>query len=309
MMLFSNKTLGIELCNEGARIALVSGKKDAPSLKAVSEATFPAGTLRFSMREENILNRASFVNTMRELHLRLLSHVRRVSLSLPDSTGRVILMDVETRFKSRDEGADIIRWKLKKNYPIDINETHLDYQMIREKETGELSILVSLIARPVVQQYEELLEEAGLEPARIDFTLFNLYSLFSQRLELAENSLLVTSHGGALGILIFHEGKLDFCRSKEVPGGIREPNRFFREINSSYLLYKEKNPGHLPTEAFCIYSEDDTDALCALVGEATGLDPVFLDAQRIVDMKNFPRGDVKSLRRFTAALGAAARGL
>jgi type IV pilus assembly protein PilM len=308
-MLFSKKTLGIELCNEGARIVLVSGNRDAPALKAFSEISFPADTLRFSMREENILNRSSFVAKMSELHLRLLSHVRRVSLSLPDSTGRVILMDVETRFKSRDEGADIIRWKLKKNYPIDINETHLDYQIVREKETGELSILVSLIARPVVRQYEELIEEAGLEPARIDFTTFNLYSLFSQRLELAENSLLVTCHGGALGILIFHEGKLDFCRSKEVPGGIREPNRFFREINSSYLLYKEKNPGHSPTEAFCIYSEEDTDAFCSLVGEATGLDPVLLDAHRIVDASECAGGDAKALRRFAAALGAAARSL
>jgi type IV pilus assembly protein PilM len=308
-MFFSKKALGIELCNDGARIVLVSGRKDAPSLTAVSEVSFPADTLRFSMREANVLNRTSFVTTMRELHLRLLSHARQVSLSLPDSTGRTILLDVETRFKSRDEGADIIRWKLKKNYPIDINDTHLDYQMIREKETGELSILVSLIAKPVIHQYEELLVEAGLEPNRIDFTTFNLYSLFSQRLELAENSMLVTCHGGAVGILIFNDGKLEFCRSKEVPGGIQEPNRFFREINSSFLVFKEKNPGHFPTEVFCIYSEDDAEAFCALVGEATGLDPVLLDAERIVARENCPGADVKTLRRFAAALGAASRNL
>jgi len=116
-MFFSKKALGIELCNEGARIVLVSGRKDAPSLTAVSEVSFPADTMRFSMREANVLNRTSFVTTMRELHLRLLSHARQVSLSLPDSTGRTILLDVETRFKSRDEGADIIRWKLRRITP------------------------------------------------------------------------------------------------------------------------------------------------------------------------------------------------
>lgn len=308
-MFFSKKALGIELCNDGARIALVSGNKDAPSLKAFSEVSLPADTLKFSMREENVLNRASFVAAIRELHLKLLSHVKRVSLSLPDSTGRVMLMDVETRFKSRDEGADIIRWKLKKNYPIDINETHLDYQVIREKDTGELSILVSLIARQVVHQYEELLVEAGLEPDRIDFTTFNLYSLFSQRLDLSDNSILVTCHGGASGMLIFHDGYLEFCRSKEVPGGIREPNRFFREINSSLLLYNEKFTGHSPTEAFCIYSEDDTEAFCSLVGEATGLEPVLLDAERIFAPVNCPGADVKTLRRYAAALGSAVRNL
>jgi type IV pilus assembly protein PilM len=218
-------------------------------------------------------------------------------------------MDVETRFKSRDEGADIIRWKLKKNFPIDINDTHLDYQMIREKETGELTILVSLIARPVVHQYEELMVEAGLEPVMIDFTTFNLYSLFSRRLDLAENSLLVTCHDGTVGILIVHDGKLEFCRTKEIPGGIRDQNRFFREINSSFLLYKEKYPGHSPTEAFCIYSEDDAEAFCSLVGESTGLEPVLLDAERIMMRDNCPGANVKTLRRFAAALGAAARNL
>jgi type IV pilus assembly protein PilM len=184
-MFFPKKALGLEIGNEGARFVLVSGKRETPGLNAVSEASFPADTLKFSMREENVLDRGAFVNTLRELHAGLQSRLRQVSLSLPDSTGRVMLLDVETRFKSRAEGIDIIRWKLKKSYPFDINEAQLDYQMIQERESGEISLLVSLIARPVVQQYEELLVEAGLEPNRIDFTSFNLYSLFSQRLDLA----------------------------------------------------------------------------------------------------------------------------
>jgi type IV pilus assembly protein PilM len=301
--------MGLELCNEGARFVLVSGKKESPSLKAVSEASFPADTLKFSMREENVLNRDSFVATIRELHAKLLSRVRQVSLSLPDSTGRVMLMDVETRFKSRAEGADIIRWKLKKSYPFDINEAQLDYQVIQEKETGEISLLVSLIARPVVQQFEELLVDAGLEPNRIDFTSFNLYSLFSPRLDFAENSLLVSCHEGAIGILIFHEGKLEFYRAKEVTGGIREANRIFREINSSFLVFKEKAPGRTPTEAFCVYSGDDAEAFCALIEEATGLDPVLLDAERVISSSNRSDIDLKKLRRFAAALGAATRNL
>jgi type IV pilus assembly protein PilM len=307
--MFANKALGIELCSEGARIALVSGKRDAPGLAAFSEVSFPIDTLRFNMREENVLNRSSFVAIMRELHLKLLSNVKKVSLSLPDSTGRVILLDVETRFKSREEGADIIRWKLKKNYPIDINETHLDYQTVQERETGEISILVSLIARPIVLQYEDLLMEAGLEPNKIDFTSFNLYSLFSQRLELSENPLLVTCYGGVVGVMVFNGGKIEFCRAKDVPGGIKEPNRVFREINSSFLVFKEKNPAHLPTEAFCIISEGDAEAFCALVAEATGLDPILLDAERIITHGDCPGADLKTLRRYAASIGAAVRNL
>jgi type IV pilus assembly protein PilM len=308
-MFFPKKALGLEIGNEGARFVLVSGKRETPGLNAVSEASFPADTLKFSMREENVLDRGAFVNTLRELHAGLQSRLRQVSLSLPDSTGRVMLLDVETRFKSRAEGIDIIRWKLKKSYPFDINEAQLDYQMIQERESGEISLLVSLIARPVVQQYEELLVEAGLEPNRIDFTSFNLYSLFSQRLDLAENSLLVTCHEGAIGILIFHDGKLEFYRAKEVTGGIREANRIYREINSSFLVFKEKASARPPTEAFCVYSGEDPEAFCALIEEATGLNPVLLDAGRLVSRGNGSDLDLKTLRRYAAALGAATRNL
>jgi type IV pilus assembly protein PilM len=280
-----------------------------PSLTAFGTASFPADTMRFSLREVNVQNPTAFLATMRELYLKLLTNVRQVSVSLPDSTGRAMLLDVETRFKSRDEGCDIIRWKLKKNYPFDINDAHLDYQVIQERETGGISLLVSLIAKPVVHQYEDLLVEAGLEPNRIDFTTFNLYHLFSQRLELAENSLLITCHGGVIGILIYYGGMLEFCRAKELPGGIPEPNRIFREINSSYLVYQEKYPGHSPVEAFCVYTGDDAEAFRSLVGEATGLEPVLLDVERVVARGNGPGVDRKTLLMLTAALGAAARNL
>jgi type IV pilus assembly protein PilM len=243
------------------------------------------------------------------MYLKLLTNVRQVCVSLPDSTGRIILLDVETRFKSRDEGAEIIRWKLKKNFPFDVNEAHLDYQVIQEKETGEISLMVSLIARQVVRQYEDLLVEAGLEPNRIDFTTFNLYHLFSQRLELAENSFLITCHGGVLGILIFYDGMLEFCRAKELPGNYPDANRIFREINSSFLIYQEKYPNHSLTEAFCIYSADDTQAFCALVTEATGLEPVLLDVERAIIRDKCPSVDKETLHTLTAALGAAARNL
>ena len=114
-MLFSKKALGLEICADGARIALVEGGR-MPALSAYGSASFPADTVRFSLKESNVLNPAAFVAAVREMYLKLLTRVRRVSVSLPDSAGRAMILDVETRFKSRDEGADITRWKMKKNF-------------------------------------------------------------------------------------------------------------------------------------------------------------------------------------------------
>lgn len=308
-MLFSHKALGMEICQDGARVVLVEGRPHAPRVAAFHAASFPPDTVRFSLREENVASPAPFVEKIREAYLKLLTGVSRISVSLPDGVGRVVLLNLETRFKTREEGGDIIRWKLKKNFPFDINEMHLDHQVLQERESGDLSVLVSLISRRVVHQYEELLAEAGLQPNRIDFTTFNIYRLFASRLEIAENSALLIRHGEMIGIMIFQNGVMEFYRAKELSGSLNGANRMFHEINSSLLVYREKHPGYAINEVFCIAPHDEAGAFRAIVAEATGMEPVLLDAGRIVSRQEGCNPDAKTLHSLTAALGAALRNL
>ena len=308
-MLYTKKGLGIEICGEGLKMALVEGGRNAFTLGAYTVASLPADTIKFNLREQNILNPSVFVGTVRETYLRLLTKTKRVSISLPDTTGRVILLDMETRFKSREEGADLIRWKLKKSFPFNISEAHLDYQVLEEKDSGEISLLVSIIARQVVNQYEELFIEAGLEPNCIDFSTFNLYRLFSDRLALTDNVAFMTFYGGVVTILAFYAGVLSFYRSKEIPGRTLDPNRVFREISSSLLVYQDKYPNYTLNEVFCSASIDDAEPFRAVVAEATGLEPVLLDINRVASTKKGFTVDRKTLHSLTAALGAAVRNL
>jgi len=308
-MEFSRKALGLEICQDEARLVLVGGKSHAPRLDAFCAVTFPPDTLRFSLREQNVTNKASFIAKVRDAYLKMLTTTRRISVSLPDSVGRVFVLDLETRFKTRTEGADMVRWKLKKSFPFDINEMHLDYQVLQERDSGEVSTLVSLISRQVVMQYEDLLVEAGLEPNRIDFTSFNMCRFFSSRLDFVENAALVAWHGRVLSILIFHNGILEFFRSKELSSSSNGTNRIFREIDNSLLFYQDKQPGYTMKEVFCIAPHDEAAAFRAVIGEATGLEPVMLDAGRVISRKEGLSVDGKTLYSLASALGAAVRNL
>jgi type IV pilus assembly protein PilM len=290
-------------------MVLISGKPHAPRLDAYNAAPFPLDTLKFSLREANVLNPAAFVSTIRETYLKLLVGTKKISVSLPDTIGRIVLLDLETRFKARDEGADMIRWKLKKQFPIDINEMHLDYQVLQERDSGEMSMLVSLISRQVLTQYENLLAEAGLMPNKIDFTTFNMSRLFSSRLEVVENAALMSWYDGIISIMVFHHGVLDFYRSKELSGAMNEANRIFREIDSTLLVYKEAQPGFSLNEVFCVVPPEESASFRAIVTEATGIEPVILDIGKIVSRKEGVSLDARMLQTLTAALGAAVRNL
>jgi type IV pilus assembly protein PilM len=306
LMFFSRKRLGLEIGQEGAKIVLLERRKDQLRLEASGTATFPDETIKMSLKELNVLNPAAFVTKIREMYLRLLTKSEQVAVSLPDSIGRVMLVDLETRFKNKDEGANIIRWKLKKNFPFDINEAHLDYQVLLEKESGEITALVSLISRQVLRQYEDLLLEAGLQPKQIDFTTFNLYSLFARRLELAENAAVLVGYGESVSILIFSGGVLSFYRAKEIPGGMKEANRVYREINSSLLVYNDKYPLNVINEVFYICPPRETETFSSVVTEAMGKEAVLLDVSRVIEGAD--TAGKETLYSLAAALGAAARG-
>src|SRR6266540_3733425 len=143
-MLFVKKAVGVEIDHSGVKMALVGGKAEAPRLDSWQAAAFPPDAVRFSHKDLNILNPAAFVATVKDCHLRLLSSNARISLSLPDSIGKVILVELETRLKNKEEGADKIRWKLKKNFPVDVLEAQLDYQVLRENEAGGIVVLTSI---------------------------------------------------------------------------------------------------------------------------------------------------------------------
>jgi type IV pilus assembly protein PilM len=306
--MFKRQSLGLEISRDGLKMAVLGGKRKAPKLISFSSNGFPEETMQFSFKELNIINPALFVRTVHENHIKLLTSTSRVSLSLPDSIGRVMILDLETRFKSRQEGADIIRWKLKKSFPLDIDSIHIDYQVLRESESGGLMTLVSVITKEIINQYEDLLVEAGLEPSRIDFTTFNLYRLYSDRLEISENSAFLTYFGGIVSITVFFEGIPEFFRAKELPIGNFNAERIFREINSSLAVYRSSHPGHQFNDVFYAAPHAATSDFSALVAEATGMEPFRLQARDFVTGNGlYCNGE--TLQSLSPALGAAIRNL
>lgn len=285
----------------------LEGGQNIRAITAYAMAPVPADVLKFSMKEPNVLNPSAFVGIVRDTYLRLLTKGAGVSVSLPETIGRVMLMDVETRFKSKDEGKEIIRWKLKKNFSFNITETHLDYQVLDEKEDGAMSLLVSIVSTPVITQFEDLFIQAGLEPKYLDFTGFNIYRLFSDRLSLTENVTFFSFYGGIFTMMVFYGEVLVFYRSKDISQGIFEPNRLFREINNSQLVFQDRFPGFSANEVFCFAAGEDTESFRSAVSDAIGAEPILLDISRVVTSRKGLATDRKLLQSLTGALGAAVR--
>lgn len=308
-MLFSKTSAGIEISTAGVKCVLVGGSLASPRLERVAQTVFPENTIHISLREQNVLNPEVFVDRVRAAHNLLLSRSERVALTLPDSVGRMLLLDFEGRFKSRNEALDLIRWKLKKSIPFEVADTHLDFQQLAVRENGDLALLVALVSRSVVSQYEELLVKAGLSPFRIDFNTFNVCRFFERSLSGSENCFLISFFNGTLSIVAFTDGIPEFLRIKEISDSATIDSRLFMEINSSLLVYRERFPEQSTKKCFCLASPQMMPTVIELVTDITGTAPTALDTKSELTPGNSAPADQATLFAYTAAIGAALRGL
>ena len=307
--MFARESTAVSFSSAGVAFARVAGPPSAPRLERVSFRPLPTGVLRFSLREPNILDAETVAASLVEARNALLCRVGRVFVTVPDTVGRVLLLDVEERFSSRSEGLDILRWKLEKKLPFSGADIHLDFQQLATRDNGSRVVLVALALRDVVRQYEEVLASAGLAPSHIDFNCFNLCRLFEQRFACHEEYALLFSFSASLGMLFFSQGSLVCIRIKELGGDRPMKDRLHKEIRCSFLSYRDRYPERAIRQVFCIASPPTAPELCRVARDVLECEPVLLEAKGAVAPREGVPLDQGSLFPFSAAIGAAFRGL
>lgn len=307
--MFSRKSLGVSVSSSAVAFARVTGSLSAPLLESVSSRPLLPSTLRPSLRELNVLNPQGFVIALQEARNALFCRGKYVSVSLPDASGRVMMLEVEERFKNRSEGLEILRWKLKKKLPFDVAEAHLDFQQVATRENGDSVLLVVVAYRPVIAQYEELFAAAGLVPAGIDLNCFNLNRLFERRLAKSESYALLTHFDSYLGIMFVAGGKLEFIRIRELAGDDAEFDSIHQELRRSFLSYKAKFPEGEIKKVFCLAPPQLASGFCGITRDAIGGEPVLLDPKSALEIRGKDFSAPDPLFPFTSAIGTALQAL
>ncbi|MCK5826851.1 MAG: pilus assembly protein PilM [Desulfuromusa sp.] len=229
--------LGLEIHQQGLRAVAVQRQGKQTALvggQALAEAI-----IQPEFNRPNISQPELFVSAVKELLTPLAKKDKRIAVALPDRCGQLLLLDLETPFKNRTEGAEIIRWRLKDLLPDKSNQVALDFQILEEKESGQKKILVALIAQEVLSQYESLLEQAGYAAAVVDFHSLALYNAYRTKIDLGRNFILIGVDGCQLSIMIFVNQSLNFCRLRQVN---QEPRQIFQEISRSLVNYRNEQP-------------------------------------------------------------------
>ena len=87
------------------------------------------------------------------------------ALVLPDQAARLFVLDFDKLPRNTPEAIELVRWRLKKSVPFDIDACSVSFTAHRREAGWQVISVVT--PHSVVRQYEELLTSVGLNPTRV----------------------------------------------------------------------------------------------------------------------------------------------
>ena len=91
---------------------------------------------------------------------------RGTTLILPDTAVRVLLLDFDALPSKTVEAMGVVKFRLKKLLPFEVDEAVVSYQVMSEDKAG-VKVLVVAVPKAVLAEYEGVVRAAGFEPGAV----------------------------------------------------------------------------------------------------------------------------------------------
>jgi type IV pilus assembly protein PilM len=177
---------------------------------------------------------------------------RSVTVVVPDTVVRVFVLDFDSLPAKAAEAIPILRFRLRKMVPFDVEHAGVSYQILLETKT-ECKVLAAVLPGPVLAEYEAVVRRAGFEPgAMLPTSLAALGAIDS-----ADPVLIANLSALALTTAITHGQDLLLYRTLDLP---EDPAQRLQEVQrgiSVAAAYFEDKLGARPR---VLYYADESDS-------------------------------------------------
>jgi type IV pilus assembly protein PilM len=259
-----------EIRSEGV-VAARSARKQEEMVLAFS--ALPEGALAPGLKVPNLADaavvRAAMESALGDLDVR----GGPITLVVPDAAARVLLLDFDTLPAKRHEALPVVRFRLRKMVPFDVEGSAVSYQVMTQKD-DQLNVLVTVMPGDVLEEYESLVRDAGYEPGAV------LPSTLAAAASLAgDNATLMVNHTGASVTTAVTQGdEMLLHRSMDLPAETRaREEEMAQAVNTALAWYEDTLKGSPGT---LYYAGPGGASAAAQSGWIALVDP----APRIVDL-------------------------
>jgi type IV pilus assembly protein PilM len=230
-MLFSKKIEPIALDIGSTFIKLVKLKGSNKNYQLVKFGMVPLPPE--VIVEGAVMDAGRVVEAIKELLASQKVSTKEVVISVSGSS--VIIKRVSVADMTDEELAESIKWEAEQYIPFSIDDVNVDFQKLGPGATeGQADVLLVAVKKDKINDYINLVKEAGLEPVVMDVDAFALANMYELNYDLeAGTTALLNIGASVMNINILKDGASIFTRDITV-GGNRYTEALQRDFGLSY---------------------------------------------------------------------------
>ena len=136
--------------------------EDRQSLEACAARELAPGSVVPDLVENNLRQRDDIATAVRETLHSISTRGHDVIAVVPDAAVRVVLLEFDTLPSDSDEAANVVRFRLKKSLPFDVDKARVSYHA--QKSSDGVRVVAAVALASVVEDYESAFRDAGFSP-------------------------------------------------------------------------------------------------------------------------------------------------
>jgi len=192
----------------------------------------------------SIIDAMTVTNTLKDL---IKEHGVKVKDAVSSLTGHsVIIKKVSFPAMTEDELAESIQWEAEQYIPFPITDVNIDFQILGAdtEGRGQMDVMLVAVKKDVINDYTNVIKEAGLNPVVIDVDSFALENMMEINYPVApgENIAMVNIGASITSISVILGGLTIFTRSIPM-GGNQFTEEIQRQMNISFRDAEEMKVG------------------------------------------------------------------
>jgi type IV pilus assembly protein PilM len=236
---------------------------DGRSLEACAARELAPGSVVPDLVEGNLRQRDAVRAAVEATLDSVAERTHDVVAVVPDAAVRVVLLEFDTLPSDSAEAAGVVRFRLKKSLPFDVDKARVSYHAQKSKDGVRVVAAVALAS--VVEDYEAAIREAGYSPGVV------LPSMLAA-LGAAEGerpTLVVKVDARTTSIAILNADQLQLFRTLENTRGVTiTGEQLAEEVYPSVVFFQDTY--HLNIEKIFVAGISDTSSAAPALRAQTG---------------------------------------
>jgi type IV pilus assembly protein PilM len=203
-------------------------------LEASAARELAPGSVVPDLVENNLRQRAAVRNGIESALGDVAGRSKDVIAIVPDAAVRVMLVEFDTLPSDHDEALGVVRFRLKKSLPFDVEKAKVSYHA--HKLSDEVRVVAAVSLGSVIEDYEAAFRDAGFNPGVVlPSTLAALGAADGRR-----PTLVVKVDAHTTSIAILNEGQLQLFRTLENTRGVTiSGEQLAEEVYPSVVFFQD----------------------------------------------------------------------